>query len=151
MAQYIRNALKAARVQPSFSKRPADAVCEIPTLPQAALIYRLNGDTNPLHADPVKARFAGFPGPLLHGRCTFGIAAWALLRMCCGYDPRRLLRMRARFSSPVYPGETVRIEIWQDDSALHFRALVPARNAVVLSQGTASVLQLVRETHDIDR
>jgi len=51
--------------------------------------------------------------------------------------------MRARFSSPVYPGETVRIEIWQDDSALHFRALVPARNAVVLSQGTASVLQLV--------
>ncbi len=59
--------------------------------------------------------------------------------------------MRARFSSPVYPGETVRIEIWQDDTTLHFRALVPARNAVVLSQGTASVLPLVRETHDIDR
>src|SRR3546814_14825888 len=68
----------------------------IPTLPQAALIYRLSGDVNPLHADPAVARQAGFPGPLLHGRCTFGVAAWALLKSCCGYQPQRLRSSEAR-------------------------------------------------------
>lgn len=123
-------------VQP---QRPPDQVCDIPTLPQAALIYRLSGDANPLHADPEHARRAGFPGPLLHGRCTFGIAAWALMRLVCHYDPTRLVAMRARFSSPVFPGETLRTEVWQDRSSVLFRVRVPARDVVVLSHGTATV------------
>ncbi|MES2635155.1 MAG: MaoC/PaaZ C-terminal domain-containing protein [Pseudomonadota bacterium] len=126
---------------PQPDERSPDATCDIPTLPQAALIYRLSGDANPLHADPAQARLAGFPRPLLHGRCTFAVAAWALLRLCCGYDPRRLLRMRARFSSPVYPGEIIRTEVWQDGPSVRFRALVPARGVVVLSHGTAGVAQ----------
>ncbi len=120
--------------------RAPDHVSDIPTLPQSALIYRLSGDANPLHADPAQARRAGFPGPLLHGRCTFGIAAWALMRMCCGYDPLRLRAMRARFSSPVYPGETLRTEAWRDGDAVLFRVRVPARDAVVLTHGVASVV-----------
>lgn len=123
-------------VQP---QRPPDRVCDIPTLPQAALIYRLSGDANPLHADPAQARRAGFPGPLLHGRCTFGIAAWALMRLCGGYDPARLRAMRARFSSPVFPGETLRTEVWQDGASVLFRVCVPARDVVVLSHGIATV------------
>ncbi len=123
----------------NLPQRPPDQVCDIPTLPQSALIYRLSGDANPLHADPEQARRAGFPGPLLHGRCTFGIAAWALMRMCCGYDPARLVSMRARFSRPVYPGETLRTEVWQDGASVMFRTRVPAREVVVLSHGTATV------------
>lgn len=123
----------------SVPQRGPDLVCDIPTLPQAALIYRLSGDANPLHADPAQARRAGFDGPLLHGRCTFGIAAWALMRLCCCYEPARLRAMRARFSSPVYPGETLRTEVWQDGETVLFRVRVAARDTVVLSHGTASV------------
>ncbi len=130
----------ARRTEPA-PQRDADAACDIPTLPQAALIYRLSGDANPVHADPSHARRAGFPGPLLHGRCTFGIAAWAVMKLCCDDDPQRLLRMRARFSSPVFPGETIRTEVWRDGESVRFRALVPQRGAVVLSHGEARVLQ----------
>jgi acyl dehydratase len=125
------------------TQRAPDAACEIPTLLQAALIYRLSGDANPLHADPAHARRAGFPGPLLHGRCTFGIVAWALMTLCCANDPRRLLRMSARFSNPVFPGETIRTEVWQDGASIRFRALVPQRDVVVLSHGEACVRQEV--------
>src|SRR3546814_12134659 len=107
----------------------------IPTLPQAALIYRLSGDVNPLHADPAVARQAGFPGPLLHGRCTFGVAAWALLKSCCGYQPQRLRRMQARFSSPVFPGEVVRTDIWRDGPTVRVSATVQPRGATVLTRG----------------
>jgi acyl dehydratase len=126
-----------------LEQRAPDAACEIPTLPQAALIYRLSGDANPLHADPAHARRAGFPAPILHGRCTFGIAAWALMTLCCDDEPTRLLSMRARFSSPVFPGETIRTEVWQDGAFLRFRSVVPQRGAVVLSHGEARVLQEV--------
>ena len=123
----------------ALPSRKPDAVCDLPTLPQAALIYRLSGDYNPLHAEPAFARRAGFKAPILHGRCTFGIAGHALLRTCCGYDPAKLIAMEARFSSPVYPGETVRTEIWQDGAVVSFRALIAERNAVVLSGGRAEV------------
>lgn len=135
-----------AAPRPASSARPLpdrapDAACDIATLPQAALIYRLSGDLNPLHADPEVAERAGFPGPILHGRCTFGVAAWALLRLCCGYDAQRLKRMRCRFSSPVFPGETVRTEIWREGAGVHFRATVPLRGAVVLSHGEAEIAE----------
>ncbi|MFN7425229.1 MAG: MaoC family dehydratase, partial [bacterium] len=104
-----------------------------------ALIYRLSGDYNPLHADPAFAAKAGFSQPILHGRATFGIAGIALLRQLCGWNPERLTAMEARFSAPVYPGDTIRTEIWREGGEVFFRCTVPARNAVVLSNGWAEV------------
>ncbi len=117
-----------------------DAVCDLPTLPQAALIYRLSGDYNPLHADPAAAQKAGYPRPILHGRCTFSIAGHAILKTCCGYDPARFRSMEGRFSSPVYPGETIRTEIWRNGNIVSFRSTVPARGVTVLNNGRAEII-----------
>jgi acyl dehydratase len=122
----------------ALPERAPDLVCDIATLPQAALIYRLSGDYNPLHADPEIATAAGFPRPILHGLCTFGVAGHALLRTLCAYDPARLRRMEARFSAPVFPGETVRTEIWREGQGrAGFRSRVVARDAVVINNGLA--------------
>ncbi len=123
----------------AIPERRADLTCELPTLPQAALIYRLSGDYNALHADPGYAKKAGFRMPILHGRCTFSVAGHALLKMCCGYDPARLKSMEGRFSSPVYPGETIRTEMWVEGPIVSFRSSVPARGVTVLNNGRAEV------------
>lgn len=115
-------------------------VCDLPTLPQAALIFRLSGDYNPLHADPAYAAKAGFKMPILHGRCIFSIVGHAILRTCCGYDPARFKSMEGRFSSPVYPGETIRTEMWRDGTIVTFRATVPARGVTVLNNGRAEII-----------
>ena len=114
-------------------------VCDLPTLPQAALIYRLSGDYNPLHADPAYAAKAGFKMPILHGRATFSIAGHALLKTLCGYDPARFVSMEGRFSSPVYPGETIRTEMWRDGNVVTFRSTVPERGVTVLNNGKAEI------------
>src|SRR3546814_21000499 len=84
-------------------RRAADLTMEIRTRPGAALLYRLNGDYNPLHADPEVARKAGFDQPILHGLCTMGIACRAILATYCDNDPARLRGMLNRFYSPVFP------------------------------------------------
>ncbi len=120
--------------------RPADAVVEGTTRPEQALAYRLCGDRNPLHASPTTARAAGFPRPILHGMCTYGFAARAILRAACGYDARRLRGIGARISAPVYPGDVLRTEIWQDGGVVSFRTTVPGRdNIVVINNGRADV------------
>ena len=124
---------------PAVPERAADAVCDLQTLPQAALIYRLSGDYNPLHADPAWAKKAGFKAPILHGRCTFGVVGHALVKTMCGYDPSKLKSMQGRFSSPVYPGETIRTEMWRDGNVISFRATVPARGVTVLNNGRAEI------------
>jgi acyl dehydratase len=121
----------------SIPERAPDHVCELGTLPQQALIYRLSGDYNPLHADPAIARAAGFERPILHGLATYGLAARAILRTLCDYDPRRLTGLDVRFSSPVYPGETVRFSMWRDEREVRFEASVPARDVLVLKNGAA--------------
>ena len=113
--------------------------CDIKTLPQAALIYRLAGDDNPLHADPDVARKAGFPVPILHGLCTYGVAAHAVLKTHCDMDPSRLKGFDVRFSAPVYPGETIRTEMWHEGDVVSFRARVVERDIVVLTNGRAVV------------
>ena len=118
---------------------PPQHVCDLPTLPQAALIFRLSGDTNPLHVDPAYAVKAGFRMPILHGRCTFSIAGHAILKTLCGYDPSRFVAMEGRFSSPVYPGETIRTEMWRDGNIVSFRSTVPARAVTVLNNGRAEI------------
>lgn len=120
-------------------ERQPDQVCDLPTLPQQALIYRLCGDFNPLHADPEVARNAGFEAPILHGLCTFGVACHALLKTLCYYDPARFHRMRVRFSAPVYPGETIRTEIWREGNAVAFRCRSVERDLVVINNGYVEV------------
>lgn len=128
----------------ALPERKPDATCDLPTLPQAALIYRLSGDYNALHADPEYAKKAGFKMPILHGRCTFSISGHALLKTCCGYDASRLKAMEGRFSSPVYPGETIRTELWFDGRIVSFRSTVPARNVTVLNNGRAEIAEAPR-------
>ncbi len=118
---------------------PPDQTCDLPTWPQSALIYRLSGDYNPLHSDPKVAQAAGFPRPILHGLCTFGVAGHALLKTLCGYRPERLKAMQVRFSAPVFPGETIRTEMWGKGPVVSFRARVLERNAVVLNNGRAEI------------
>jgi acyl dehydratase len=128
-----------ARESHAIPARAPDLTCDLPTLPQAALIYRLSGDYNPLHASPAYAKKAGFKMPILHGRCTFSVVGHALLKSCCGYDPAKLVSMEGRFSSPVYPGETVRTEMWVDGNVVSFRASVPARSVTVLNNGCTEI------------
>jgi len=117
--------------------RSPDTVVELNTLPQAALIYRLSGDYNPLHADPEIAKAAGFDRPILHGLCTFGIAGRAILRACCDNNPEHLQEIHVRFSSPVFPGETIATEIWRDGKDVSFRARSLERSQIVLNNGIA--------------
>jgi acyl dehydratase len=119
-------------------KRPPDDVVSFAVQAQAALLYRLNGDFNPLHADPAVAADAGFRQPILHGLCTFGMAGRALLRAACGYDPRRLAGLAARFSNPVFPGETLVFEIWREEAGARFQCRVKERDVLALSHGSGA-------------
>ena len=119
--------------------RAPDEICDLPTAPNSALIYRLSGDPNPLHASPSVARDAGFDRPILHGLCSWGVAGHAILRTWCDYDPARIRSMALRFSAPVFPGETIRTEMWRDGDTVSFRALVAERDAVVLNNGRAEI------------
>jgi acyl dehydratase len=112
-------------------------ICDLPTPPNLALLYRLNGDENPLHADPGRAKEAGFDRPILHGAASFGIAAHAVLRTCADYRPQRLASFEARFSRPVFPGETIRTEVWRDGERVSFQCRVVGRDEIVLSNGLA--------------
>ncbi len=113
---------------------------DIRIAPNAALIYRLSGDRNPLHADPKAAAAGGFAKPILHGLCTYAVAGRAIIRACCGNDPARLRALQVRFSAPVYPGETVRTEIWPDGERVSFRVRVLERDVVVINNGLARVI-----------
>ncbi len=117
--------------------RAPDGHVDLATLPQAALIYRLSGDYNPLHADPAVAEAAGFDRPILHGLCTFGLACHALVKALCEYRPERLVRQDVRFSAPVYPGETIRVEYWADGATASYRAKALERDVLVLNNGYA--------------
>lgn len=114
-----------------------DATCTLQTFPNQALIYRFNGDLNPLHSHPEAARAAGFDRPILHGLGTYGLVGHAVLRTYCNYDPAKLRALDVRFSAPVYPGETVTVELWRDGEVVSFRAVVEARGAKVIDNGRA--------------
>lgn len=126
----------------AIPERLPDLACDLPTLPQQALLYRLSGDYNPLHADPAVARAAGFPRPILHGLCTLGIAGHALLRSCCDYDPSRVRSLSLRFSAPVYPGETLRTEMWCSAETVSFRTRAVERDVIVLNNGKMELSSL---------
>ena len=100
------------------------------TRPDQALLYRLNGDRNPLHADPALAQRVGFPVPILHGLCTYGIACVALLDAVCDHDHTRIAGFDVRFSAPVYPGDVITIDMWFDGDVVSFECRVAASECV---------------------
>ncbi|MCD0504944.1 MaoC/PaaZ C-terminal domain-containing protein [Bordetella petrii] len=121
---------------PPVPDRQADQSVLLDTSPQSALIYRLSGDLNPLHADPAVARQAGYARPVLHGLASFGAVGHALLKACCGGEPAPVRSMGGRFSAPVFPGETLGLDIWRTGPGRYaFRASVPSRQAVVIDHG----------------
>src|ERR1700742_308564 len=115
--------------------RAPDKTVDITTRPDQALVYRLCGDRNPLHSDPEFAKKAGFPKPILHGMCTYGITCRGVLPTYADYDAGAFKQHAARFSSPVYPGETVTMEMWKDGNVISFEAKVKSRGVTVIRNG----------------
>jgi len=129
---------KAPEPHPIPTRAP-DAVSDFGTRPETALIYRLSGDRNPLHAEPAVAKQAGYPRPIMHGLGNFGIAGHAVLKTMCGYDPQKLVSFACRFSAPVFPGETLRTEMWRDGAVVSFRTRVVERDVVAVNNGRAEI------------
>lgn len=123
----------------ALPERAPDVTVSLPILPQAALIYRLSGDYNPIHADPAVARKAGFERPILQGLCSVGVATRAVLQACCDDDPTRLASLALRFTAPVYPGETLVTEVWRDGAQAFFRSRVAERDVVALNNGVVTL------------
>ncbi|GIH64828.1 MaoC/PaaZ C-terminal domain-containing protein [Microbispora siamensis] len=119
--------------------RPPDHTVTYETRPDQALLYRLSGDRNPLHSDPAFAARAGFPRPILHGLCTYGITGRALLHAVAGSDPAHFAAMSGRFSKPVYPGEALTVSIWtSDDGATALFRTAKEDGTVVIDRGRAA-------------
>jgi acyl dehydratase len=121
------------------SDKATGDLIDLGTRPEAALIYRLSGDRNPLHAEPAFAKQAGYPRPIMHGLGNFGISGHAVLKTFCGYDPTKLASFACRFSAPVFPGETLCTEMWRDGAVVSFRAKVVERDVVAVNNGRAEV------------
>jgi len=116
-------------VQVTIPDRPADAETSYAVTPQQALLYRLCGDRNPLHVDPEFAKGAGFPAPILHGLCSYGIVLREATDVLLDGDASRVGGFSARFAGVVFPGETIRMSLWDEGD----RILV---SAVIDSPGT---------------
>jgi acyl dehydratase len=118
--------------RPVPADRAPDLQATVPAMLNQALIYRLAGDYNPLHIDPQVARGAGFDRPILHGLCAYGMVGRALIKVLCGDEPTRLRRLDVRFTSPVYPGEPLHVDIWKlGEGEAAFRLVATGRKVVV--------------------
>lgn len=130
---------EGAPVPHPIPDRAPDAVCELPGRDDQAMVYALCGDRNPLHRDPEFARKAGFERPILHGLCSYGIACHGVLKTMLDYDQTRVAGFDVRFSSPVFPGETQIVEMWQDDGVISFRVRLKERNVVSINNGKCTL------------
>ncbi len=121
-------------------ERKPDSTVTLQTRKDQALFYRLSGDRNPLHADPELAARVGFPVPILHGLCTYGIACRAILQSVAAWDHTRITGFDVRFSAPVYPGDAIATDLWVDGKTVSFRCRIPERdNVVVINNGRCAL------------
>jgi acyl dehydratase len=121
----------ALAAEPLPTREP-DEIVSYATRDDQALLYRLSGDRNPLHSDPTFAKRAGFDAPILHGLCTYGFTGRALLHAVCASDPARFGAMRARFSKPTMPGDTLTVSVWDiGDSVYRFRTQTQRGETVI--------------------
>ncbi|MEY2756661.1 MAG: hypothetical protein RIR33_439 [Pseudomonadota bacterium] len=116
-------------------QRAPDYQCEMPTTPNQALLYRLLGDRNALHADVEAARTSGFERPILHGLCTYGACCYAVVKTVCDFDPSRIVQFDVRFSAPMFPGETLIVDMWRDADIVSFSAGTKERRVMVINNG----------------
>jgi acyl dehydratase len=114
-------------------EREPDDVVESETLPQQALLYRLSGDKNPLHADPEFAKMAGFDQPIIHGLCSYGIVCKAIVDAALDGDPTRVARYQARFRGVGFPGETYLTSYWKEDDRIVLEVKSKQRDAPIIS------------------
>ena len=129
---------KVPRPHP-IPERAPDLVRSLQTRPEQALLYRLNGDRNLVHVDPRVAGDVGFPRPILHGACTEAFACREILAGVCGYDPTMIRAFDVRYSSPVFPGETIETSIWVDGVTVSFRCRVVERDVIVIDHGRCAL------------
>ena len=132
----------APKLRPVPGDRPADLRAPVHSALNQALIYRLAGDYNPLHIDPEVARQAGFERPILHGLAAYGMVGRSLIKLLCADDPQRMRRLDVRFTSPVYPGEPLHVEVWKmgpGDAA--FKLIASDRKVVVEDFGRFEYLE----------
>ena len=115
--------------------REPDLSCDLPVRPDQGLLFALCGDDNPLHLDPAAAKRAGFEQPILHGLCSYGIACRAILRTICDFDFTLINGFDVRFSAPVFPGDVLTTDMWQQRNVVSFRSTVKSRDSVVLRHG----------------
>jgi acyl dehydratase len=120
-------------------EREPDGVLESATLPQQALLYRLSGDKNPLHADPAFAEMAGFDRPIIHGLCSYGIACKAIVDGVLGGDPTRVGRYQARFAGVAFPGETYLTTWWREGDRILLRVSSKERGAPIISNAAITL------------
>lgn len=120
-------------------ERGADIKVESSTLPQQALLYRLSGDKNPLHAEPEFAKMGGFDQPILHGLCSYGVVCKAVVDNALGGDVTRVRRYQARFAGVVFPGETIVTSIWVDGDRLLVSAETKERGTPVISNAAVTI------------
>lgn len=120
-------------------EREPDHVIESPTSPQQALLYRLSGDKNPLHADPSFAAMGGFDRPILHGLCTFGIACKAVVDHALDGDVTQVARYQARFSGVIFPGETIVTSMWREGEQVLLRAVSKERESPALTNAAITI------------
>lgn len=112
-----------------------EEVWEFPIGPNQALLYSLNGDPNPIHTQPRIAKRAGFEAPIMHGLGTYGMACRAVLMTFCAGDPSAMKSFDVRFSAPVFPGETLAVDMWRLEDGVAFQGRVLERDVVVLKNG----------------
>jgi len=120
-------------------ERAPDGVIEVPTLPQQALIYRLSGDKNPLHADPEFAAMAGFDKPIIHGLCSYGVACKAIVDNVLDGDTTKVAGYAARFAGVGFPGETYLVSYWKEGDKILLEAKSKERDAVIISNAAVTV------------
>ena len=120
------------------SRKP-DLTVEVDTRPDQAFLYALSGDRNPLHRDPAIAKAAGFPRPIIHGLCTYGSACRGILQHVCDYDHTKIIGFDVRFSAPVFPGETILIDIWRDDPVVSFECRLKERDVTCIKAGKCTL------------